>query len=58
METTKAKLRADYLDTLRSIANMASIYWHQDRLLEAEMLEVQVMDISKTKLGSDHPGTL
>jgi len=40
METCKTKLGADYLDTLRSMGNLVSIYWNQGRWLEAEKLGV------------------
>jgi hypothetical protein len=40
------------------MANLASTYRSQGRWEEAEKLEVQVMDMSKTKLGADHPDTL
>ncbi len=55
IEIRKAKLRADYLDILTSMANLASsIYSKQGRSDEAEELEVQVMEIRKTKFGADH----
>ncbi|KAJ5144433.1 hypothetical protein N7476_004949 [Penicillium atrosanguineum] len=41
-----------------SIRNLASTYRKQGRWKEAEQLEVQVMETSKTKLGEDHPDTL
>ncbi|KAK3896330.1 kinesin light chain 3, partial [Staphylotrichum tortipilum] len=37
---------------------MASTYRNQGRWSEAESLEVQVMETSKSKLGADHPDTL
>ncbi|KAK0737945.1 hypothetical protein B0T18DRAFT_375410 [Schizothecium vesticola] len=40
------------------MGNLASTYRNQGRWLEAEKLEVQVMETSKTKLGADHPDTL
>ncbi|KAK0712753.1 hypothetical protein B0T26DRAFT_651449 [Lasiosphaeria miniovina] len=40
------------------MANLASTFWNQGRWEEAEKLEVQVMETSKTKLGADHPSTL
>jgi hypothetical protein len=40
------------------MANLASTYRNQGRWEEAEKLEVQVMETSKTKLGADHPSTL
>jgi nucleoside phosphorylase/tetratricopeptide (TPR) repeat protein len=49
---------ADHPSTLTSIRRLASIYKNQGRWLEAEKLEVQVMETSMTKLGTDHPSTL
>ncbi|KAK3345614.1 Tetratricopeptide repeat-domain-containing protein [Neurospora tetraspora] len=40
------------------MANLASTYRNQGRWEEAEKLEVQVMEMSKAKLGADHPDTL
>jgi hypothetical protein len=40
------------------MANLASTYRNQGRWDDAEKLEVQVMETSKTKLGVDHPDTL
>ena len=40
------------------MGNLASTYWNQDRSDDAEKLEVQVTETSKTKLGADHPDTL
>ncbi len=48
----------DHPDTLTSMANLASTYRHQGRWEAAEELEVQVMEMSKKKLGLDHPSTL
>jgi hypothetical protein len=48
----------DHPSTLTSMANLASTYRNQGRWDDAEKLEVQVMETSKTKLGVDHPDTL
>ncbi|KAN0083774.1 kinesin light chain 3 [Elaphomyces granulatus] len=40
------------------MASLASTYWNQGRGTEAEKLDVQVMETSKTVLGSEHPDTL
>jgi hypothetical protein len=40
------------------MADLAATYWEQDRLDEAETLEAEVMDMSRVKLGTDHPDTL
>ena len=44
--------------TLDSAAMLAVAYQLEGRWEEAEQLEVQVMEISKTKLGADYPDTL
>ncbi|KAL6232292.1 hypothetical protein BDW75DRAFT_232903 [Aspergillus navahoensis] len=41
-----------------NMANLASIYFAQERLEKAEELEVQVLDIQKQVLGPEHPDTL
>ncbi|RDK41730.1 hypothetical protein M752DRAFT_319773 [Aspergillus phoenicis ATCC 13157] len=51
-------LGPEYPDTLASMANLASIYWNQGRLKEAEELEVQVLELRKRVLGPEHPDTL
>ena len=48
----------EHLSTLTSMANLASTYWDQGRWNEAEKLDVQAMETSKTVLGSEHPDTL
>jgi len=58
METSKTKLGADHLDTLTSMANLASTFWNQGRWEEAKKLEVEVMETSKTKLRANHLDTL
>jgi hypothetical protein len=40
------------------MASLAATYRDQDRWKEAERLEVQVMEMRKTKLGNEHPDTL
>ncbi|KAJ5827849.1 hypothetical protein N7447_004612 [Penicillium robsamsonii] len=45
-------------DTLHSTAMLGVAYRLQGRWEEAEQLELQVMETSKTKLGEDHPDTL
>lgn len=44
--------------TLNSATMLAVAYRSEGRLKEAEQLEVQVIETSKTKLGADHPDTL
>jgi tetratricopeptide (TPR) repeat protein len=58
METRKRVLGAEHLDTLTSMANLASTYRNQGRWKEAEELEVQVMETRKRVLGAEHPSTL
>jgi tetratricopeptide (TPR) repeat protein len=58
MENRKRVLGAEHLDTLTSMANLASTYRNQGRWKEAEELEVQVMETSKRVLGAEHPSTL
>ncbi|SPO02478.1 uncharacterized protein DNG_05151 [Cephalotrichum gorgonifer] len=40
------------------MGNLASTYRNQGGWDDAEKLDVQVMEMSKTKLGEDHPSTL
>lgn len=42
-------------DTLASMANLTSTYLNQGRWTEAEALGVQVLETSKTVLGTEHP---
>ncbi|KAF8333800.1 hypothetical protein F5887DRAFT_1079968 [Amanita rubescens] len=67
MEARKEKLGSEHPDTLTSMANLASTYREprehphtgsKGRWDEAEKLEVEVMEASKEKLGSQHPDTL
>ncbi|KAJ6133755.1 hypothetical protein N7523_000077 [Penicillium sp. IBT 18751x] len=51
-------LGAEDKNTLRSTAMLATAYRLRGRWKEAEQLDVQVMETSKTKLGADHPDTL
>ncbi|KAH7113481.1 hypothetical protein B0J13DRAFT_404088, partial [Dactylonectria estremocensis] len=43
-------LGPDHPSTLASMANLASTLWNQGRWEEAEKLEVQVMETSKTMM--------
>lgn len=40
------------------MANLASTYWNQGRLKEAEELEVRVIETRKRVLGEEHPDKL
>ena len=48
--------RADVKTDLFALG--CTVYFNQGRCEEAEKLQMQVMEISKTKLGADHPSTL
>ncbi|KAJ5369967.1 uncharacterized protein N7496_006059 [Penicillium cataractarum] len=48
----------DHEDVVDSTAMLATAYWREGRWEEAEKLQVQVIEIRKTKLGEDHPDTL
>ena len=52
------KLGEDHPDTLTNMANLASTYRDQGRWVDAEKLEIQVVEASKAKLGANHPDTL
>lgn len=58
MKVRKKMLRADNRDVLCAAAIAASIYTHQDRWEVAEKFRAQVIEMSKRKLGADHPNTL
>ena len=53
METYQTKHVAGHPDTLTGMANLT--YRERDRLDEPEALELEVLEMSKTKLGTDHP---
>jgi hypothetical protein len=55
---SKAVLGKSHPETLSSMNNLASTYSDQGRWKEAEVLEVQVLEIRKTVLGEYHPNTL
>jgi hypothetical protein len=50
-------LGVEHSHTLTSMANLASTYRNQGRWKEAEVLEVDVVEISKRVLGEGHPDT-
>jgi hypothetical protein len=58
IEARARVLGQEHLDTLTSIANLASTYRNQGRWKEAEELDVQVMEIRKRVLGQEHLDTL
>jgi hypothetical protein len=58
MKIRRGVLGAENLDTLTSIASLASTYWNQSRWKEAEELDVQVIEIRKRALSTEHPDTL
>jgi hypothetical protein len=57
-ERRKNVLSKEYLDTLTSIANLASTYRNQGQWKEAEELEVQVIETRKRVLSKEHLDTL
>ncbi len=57
-ETRKKILGTEDLVTLESALLVAEVIREQGRWTEAETLDVQMMEICKTKLGADHPDTL
>ena len=58
IETRKRVLGVEHLETLTSIANLASTFWNHGRWKEAEELFVQVIETRKRVLGVEHPSTL
>jgi tetratricopeptide (TPR) repeat protein len=57
-EARKSVLGPEHADTLTSLSNLASTFWHQGRWEAAEKLEVEVMETRKAKFGADHFDTL
>ena len=51
-------LGEEHLETLTSMANLASTYRNQGRWEKAEQLFVQVTEKRKGELGDEHPSTL
>lgn len=47
-------LGEEHPNSLTSVANLASIYVDQDRLKEAEVLEVQIMEKTRGLFGDEH----
>ncbi|RKK20896.1 hypothetical protein BFJ65_g7588 [Fusarium oxysporum f. sp. cepae] len=58
VNTRTKMLGEEHLDTLTSMANLASTYCNQGRWKEAEELEMDVMVITERVLGKEHPLTL
>ena len=58
VKTRMALLGPESLDTLKSLANLASTYLIQGRFTEAEQLDLKVLEARKTLLGQDHLETL
>ena len=54
----KRILGVEHLDTITSMANLATIYGNQGRWKETETLELEVMEKLKRVLGEEHPDTL
>jgi len=51
-------LGKEHPDTLTSMGNLATEFWKQGRLEEAEQLEVDVLEARTRLLGLGHPETL
>lgn len=51
-------LEREHPDMLTSMANLALTFWNQGRWQEAEELFVQVMELRKRVLGTQHPDNL
>ena len=51
-------LGEEHLFTLKSMADLANTYHYQGKWIEAEHLQIQVMDMRKKLLGPEHPDTL
>ena len=58
MNMRKQILGPKHLDTLTSMANLASTYHFQGRWTKAEQLELQIMNERRRLLGIEHPDTL
>jgi hypothetical protein len=58
LSANKTTLGEDHPSKLTSMANSAVMYSGQGWWIEAEQLQVLVMETRKTKLGEDHPDTL
>ncbi|KAM3437473.1 hypothetical protein MY4824_003832 [Beauveria thailandica] len=57
-EIREELLGLDHSDTLTSLDILALIYGYQGRWVEAERLQLHVIETYKTKLGADHSKTL
>ena len=53
----KKLLGAEHPGILNSMGNLAKTYQDQERWIEAEQLQVQVMDMRKKLLGAENPHT-
>ncbi|KAJ7904121.1 hypothetical protein B0H13DRAFT_2274711 [Mycena leptocephala] len=58
LKKRKQVLGDDHPDTLRTMGNLASTYWHLGKFQQAEELQVVVLEKRKHDLGDDHPDTL
>jgi hypothetical protein len=54
----KKLLGTEHPDTLTSMGSLASTYYCQGKLNEAEQLGILVLDMRKKLLGAKHPDTL
>lgn len=58
MNVRDVKIVKEHPDTLKSMNALASILRAQGRLWDTEELQVQVMELRRTKSGSSHPNTM
>ena len=58
LEITKHVLGKQHPDTLKSINNLAILYWSQGRYDEAAPLYVKTLEFQKRVLGEEHPDML
>ena len=58
MEAMKEKLGSHHPDTLTCMASLASTYWQQGKLDEADALLSQAVKLMEKIMGSRHPTTI
>ena len=58
IEGQKKVLNADHPYMMDSTRNMALIYWHQDRRVEAIDLMRLVVELREKTIGKEHPHTI
>lgn len=58
LETSKRVLGSEHPSTITRKGNLASTYWYQGRLKEAEELNLEALEASERVLGDEHPDTM